>query len=31
VVDRGTLDELLDRCEEMRRLWAGDGTTERTR
>ena len=24
VVDRGTLDELLDRCEEMRHLWAGD-------
>ena len=24
VIDRGTLDELLDRCEEMRHLWAGD-------
>ena len=24
VVDRGRLDELLTRCEEMRRLWAGD-------
>ena len=27
VVDRGTLDELLDRCEEMRHLWAGDDPT----
>ena len=25
VSDRGTLDELLGRSEEMRRLWAGDG------
>jgi ATP-binding cassette subfamily B protein len=24
IVDRGTLDELLTRCQEMRRLWAGD-------
>jgi ATP-binding cassette subfamily B protein len=24
IVDRGTLDELLGRCEEMQRLWAGD-------
>jgi hypothetical protein len=23
-VDRGTLEELLERCEELRRLWAGD-------
>ncbi len=25
ISDRGTLDELLGRSEEMRRLWAGDG------
>jgi hypothetical protein len=24
VEDEGTLDELLARCEEMRRLWAGE-------
>jgi hypothetical protein len=24
VVDEGTLDALLERCEEMRRLWEGD-------
>jgi len=30
VIDRGTLDELLDRCEEMRHLWAGDETVART-
>ena len=28
VVDRGTLDDLLEGCEEMRRLWAGDGTAD---
>lgn len=27
VVDRGTLDELLNRCEELRHLWAGDDPT----
>jgi ABC-type multidrug transport system fused ATPase/permease subunit len=24
IVDRGTLAELLARCEDLRRLWAGD-------
>jgi ATP-binding cassette subfamily B protein len=24
VEDEGTLDELLERCDEMRRLWAGN-------
>ncbi len=28
VVDRGTLPELLARCEEMRRLWESAGSTE---
>ena len=29
VEDEGTLDELLDRCQEMQQLWQGDGAVDR--